>query len=96
MRRAGDFYRNRDRTVTGAANRLRAVVISVSVGGPAEAQIQYRSLNVVRIEPATELTMMTARESTGQKDMYQPFRRETNGPTTAAAIAAPMPPHTTG
>ena len=40
--------------------------------------------------------MRMARARTGQKDMYQPFSRETNGPIPAAAIAAPIPPHTTG
>ena len=48
------------------------------------------------MEPATELTIRTARARTGQKDMYQPFKRDTNGPIPAAAIAAPIPPHTTG
>jgi hypothetical protein len=48
------------------------------------------------MEPATELTMMTASANTGQKDMYQPFKREMNGPTPAAASPAPIPPHTTG
>ena len=40
--------------------------------------------------------MSSASESTGQKDMYQPFNSETTGPTTAAATAAPIPPHTSG
>ena len=48
------------------------------------------------MEPATELTMRMASDSTGQKDMYQPFSRDTSGPTTAAAMAAPTPPHTSG
>ncbi|EUA90969.1 hypothetical protein I551_2500 [Mycobacterium ulcerans str. Harvey] len=42
------------------------------------------------------MTVMTAMAMIGQKDMYQPFTMETSGPITAAATAAPMPPHMTG
>ena len=40
--------------------------------------------------------MRSARAKTGQKDMYQPFNSDTNGPINAAVTAAPIPPHTTG
>ncbi len=89
---ANHFLSYRDRTVTAASNYAPAVVICVSGDG----QSQKRALKVVSSEPATALIMMTASARTGQKDMYQPFKRETIGPRTAAAIAAPMPPHTRG